>query len=80
MPVKILENPTKDLKEGSSLIIDKKPPRLRGEDEYQSFTIRVSKELEETLSSIAYRTMRSRNDVVNILLEHAVKEVVIPDE
>ena len=68
------------LEEESALIIDKKPPRLRGEDEYQSFTIRVSKELEEALSSIAYRTMRSRNDVVNILLEHAVKEVVVPDD
>ena len=55
--------------------IPKKQYSRRGEDGYKSFTIRISDELEERLSDIAYVTHRSRNDVVNLLLEEAIKHV-----
>ena len=55
-------------------------PRPRGEDGYKSFTIQIPVELEEELSKIAYQTMRSRNEVIMILLQQAVREVVLSDE
>lgn len=55
--------------------IPKKERVLRGEDNYSSFTVRIPKELENKLSDIAYQTMRSRNEVVWLLLEEAVKHV-----
>lgn len=60
-------------------VVPPKQPVLRGDDGYRSFTIRVPKELEEILSKIAYQTYRSRNDVVTILLQEAVKDVVLPE-
>lgn len=48
---------------------------LHGEDGYKSFTIRVTDQLESQLSNIAYQTYRSRNEIVNMLLEEAIKHV-----
>ncbi len=53
------------------LIISKKP--LRGEDGYKTFSIRVKDETVEALERIVAETNRSRNEIVNVLLDFAIK-------
>ena len=53
------------------LIISKKP--LRGEDGYKTFSIRVKDETVEALERIFAETNRSRNEIVNVLLDFAIK-------
>lgn len=53
------------------LIISKKP--LKGEDGYKTFSIRVKDETVEALERIVTVTNRSRNEIVNILLDFAIQ-------
>ena len=57
------------------LIIAKKS--LRGEDGYKTFSIRVKDETVEELERIVTMTNRSRNEIVNILLDFAIKHAEI---
>ena len=57
------------------LIIAKKS--LRGEDGYKTFSIRVKDETVETLEHIVMMTNRSRNEIVNILLDLAIAHAEI---
>ena len=57
------------------LVIAKKP--LRGEDGYKTFSIRVKDETVEALERIVTMTNRSRNEIVNILLDFAIMHAEI---
>ena len=46
---------------------------LRGEDGYKTFSIRVKDETVEALERIVAETNRSRNEIVNVLLNFAIK-------
>lgn len=52
------------------LIIKKKG--LKGEDGYKTFSIRIKEETTEKLNSLATKTNRSRNELINILLDYAI--------
>ena len=52
------------------LIINKKP--LKGEDGYKTFSIRIKDETVNNLDAISKETNRSRNELINILLDHAI--------
>mgnify|MGYP003290084633 CR=1 FL=1 len=52
------------------LVIRKKG--LKGEDGYKTFSIRIKEETVANLEQLANQTNRSRNEIVNILLEHAI--------
>lgn len=52
------------------LIIKKKS--LKGEDGYKTFSIRIKEETVENLESLAQKTNRSRNELINILLDYAI--------
>lgn len=52
------------------LIIQKK--RLKGEDGYRVFSIRIKEETVNGLDALARDTNRSRNELINILLEYAL--------
>ncbi|MBQ3110114.1 MAG: ribbon-helix-helix protein, CopG family [Clostridia bacterium] len=52
------------------LIIKKKS--LKGEDGFKTFSIRVSDETVQKLNVLAEETNRSRNELINILLEYAI--------
>ncbi len=52
------------------LIIQKKA--LKGEDGYQTFSIRIKDETAEKLNKLAEITNRSRNELINILLDYAI--------
>lgn len=53
------------------LIINKKS--LKGEDGYKTFSIRIKDVTVENLDNLAKDTNRSRNELINILLDYAIK-------
>ena len=57
----------KELKQ--RLVITKKP---KGEDGHKVFSIRLKDETVERLDAISKRTNRSRNDLINMLLDFAM--------
>ena len=52
------------------LILNKKP--LKGEDGYKTFSIRIKDETVNNLDAISRETNRSRNELINILLDYAI--------
>ena len=57
-------------KPNEKLIITKKP---KGEDNHKVFSIRLKDETVERLEEIARKTNRSRNDLINMLLDYAME-------
>lgn len=53
------------------LIINKKS--LKGEDGYKTFSIRIKDETVANLEKLADETNRSRNELINILLDYAIE-------
>lgn len=53
------------------LIINKKS--LKGEDGYKTFSIRIKEETVARLDQLAVQTNRSRNELINILLDYAIE-------
>ena len=53
------------------LIINKKS--LKGEDGYKTFSIRIKDETVSNLEKLAEKTNRSRNELINILLDYAIE-------
>ncbi len=53
------------------LIINKKS--LKGEDGYKTFSVRLKDETVDRLNSLADETNRSRNELINILLDFALE-------
>lgn len=52
------------------LIINKKA--LKGEDGYKTFSIRIKEETVAGLEQLSSETNRSRNELINILLDYAL--------
>ncbi len=52
------------------LIINKK--NLKGEDGYKTFSVRIKEETVIKLNKLSEDTNRSRNELINILLEYAI--------
>ncbi len=52
------------------LIIKKKS--LKGEDGYKTFSIRIKDNIVDSLNILAEQTNRSRNELINILLDYAI--------
>lgn len=52
------------------LIINKKT--LKGEDGYKTFSIRIKDETVVALDALSSKTNRSRNELINILLNYAI--------
>ena len=51
------------------LILSKK---LKGEDGYKTFSIRIKEETVEKIDEISSMTNRTRNELIGILLEYAI--------
>ena len=54
----------------NKLIIKRKP--LKGEDGYKVFSIRIKDETVEKLDMISKKTNRSRNELINTLIDFAI--------
>lgn len=52
---------------------------IKGEDGYKVFSIRVKDAIVSELDSISEKTNRSRNELINIMLEFAIKNCEITD-
>lgn len=55
---------------GEKLIINKK--HLKGDDGYKIFSVRVKEETVQKLNSLSKETNRSRNELINLLLDFAI--------
>lgn len=53
------------------LVIEKKS--LKGEDGYKTFSIRIKDETIKNLNHLSEETNRSRNELINILLDFAIE-------
>jgi len=53
------------------LIINRK--NLKGEDGYKTFSVRIKEETVTKLNTLADETNRSRNELINILLDYAIE-------
>jgi len=56
-----------------------KKDTMRGEDGYKTFSVRVKDETVAALDELVAKTNRSRNELVNLLLEHSLKNVQVTD-
>lgn len=54
----------------NKLIINKKT--LHGEDGYKVFSVRIKNETVSRLDSVSQETNRSRNEIINLLLDFAL--------
>ena len=59
------------------LVITKK---LKGDDGHKTFSIRIKDETVKRLDDIALKTNRSRNDLINMLLDYAMDYCEIREE
>ncbi len=60
------------------LVISRKD-NLKGDDGYKTFPVRIKESTVSDLDKLAKETGRSRNELINILLEFGVKNVEIVD-
>lgn len=58
--------------------ITKKPAR-RGDDGYKVVSVRMKEEMLERLDVLSGKTNRSRNELINLLLESALDIVKVDD-
>ena len=58
--------------------ITKKSP-LRGNDGHKVVSVRMKDELIDRLDALSAKTNRSRNEIINLLLESAINIVKIED-
>lgn len=58
----------------------KKRSALKGEDGYKTFSIRIKDEIVERLDEIAKETNRSRNEIVNMMLDFGIKNCEITED
>ena len=50
---------------------------LKGEDGYKVFSIRIKEETVDKLEKIVKKSNRSRNEIINILLDFAIENTEI---
>lgn len=65
------------MSDNDKLII--KPKKMRGNDGYKTFSIRIKEELVESIDSISARTGHSRNELIGIFLEYATQNCKVED-
>lgn len=56
------------------------PKKLQGEDGFRVFSVRLPVKTVQRLESLALQSNRSRNELINILLEYALDRCVIREE
>lgn len=59
----------------NKLIINRK--NLKGEDGYKTFSVRIKEETVLKLNNLSDETNRSRNELVNILLDFAIDNCTV---
>ena len=62
---------------GNNMIKISKKDSVRGDDGYKTFSVRIKEKTVITLEELAIKTSRSRNELINILLEHSLNNVEV---
>lgn len=75
--LKEIHNRGESMSDNDKLII--KPKKMRGNDGYKTFSIRIKEELVENIDSISARTGHSRNELIGIFLEYATQNCKVED-
>lgn len=57
-----------------------KKDKLKGEDGFKVFSVRMKEETLAVLDSISANTNRSRNEIINILLDYAIERCEISEQ
>lgn len=60
-------------------IIIKRKPALKGDDGHKIISVRMRDELVARLDALSAKTDRSRNEIINLLLEAAVDIVKVEE-
>ncbi len=63
------------VKVDEKLVIKKK--KLKGDDGYKTFSVRIKDETVNNLNKLSESTNRSRNELINILLDFAINNCEI---
>ena len=53
------------------------PKRMRGEDGFKVFSVRIRNETASALEELSRRSNRSRNELIGIILDYAVDHIDI---
>ena len=56
-----------------------KKSNLKGDDGYKTFSIRIKEETVDKLDEISKQTNRSRNELINIMLEFGIENCEITE-
>ena len=56
------------------------PKKYKGEDGYRVFSVRVKENTVQRLEALSAQTNRSRNELINILLDFAIDRCIIEDK
>lgn len=56
-----------------------KKSNLKGDDGYKTFSVRIKDETVERLEEISKQTNRSRNELINIMLEFGIENCEIKE-
>lgn len=59
----------------ANLII--KPKKPKGEDGYKVFSVRVKEDVVSQIEDMSFETGRSRNEIISLLLEYAIRHCTI---
>ncbi|MCL1941645.1 MAG: ribbon-helix-helix domain-containing protein [Synergistaceae bacterium] len=57
-----------------------KRDNVKGEDGHKTFSIRIKEETVAALDGLAAKSNRSRNDLINIILEQAVDIIEVVEQ
>ena len=57
-----------------------RPKKIRGEDGYKVFSIRIKDDIVSQIEDISKKTGRSRNELIGIFLEFALERCVVEEE
>lgn len=52
---------------------------LKGDDGYKTFSVRVKDSIVNQLDNISIKTNRSRNELINIMLEYGIENCLIEE-
>ena len=56
-----------------------KKSAIKGDDGYKTFSVRIKEEIVDELDSIAQKTNRSRNELINIMIAFGIKNCEIKE-
>lgn len=55
----------------------RKKSGVKGEDGYKTFSVRLKEETVVALEALAEKSNRSRNEIINIVLEQALSDIEV---